>query len=40
MAKLAALSAADPDLIVATPYRILDLADPQARAGVMARWRR
>jgi protein phosphatase len=38
MAKLAALSAADPDLIVATPYRIVDLADPQARAGVVAWW--
>jgi protein phosphatase len=38
MAKLAALSVADPDLIVATPYRIVDLADPQARAGVVAWW--
>src|SRR5690348_13957489 len=38
MTKLAALAAVDPDLIVATPYHILDLADPQARAGVIAWW--
>ena len=38
MAKLAALAAADPDLIMATPHRIVELVDPAAREAVTEWW--
>jgi protein phosphatase len=38
MATLAALCAADPALLTATPYRIVDLADNPARSAAIAWW--
>jgi protein phosphatase len=38
MALMAELAAADPALLVATPYRVVDLADAAAVAGAVAWW--
>jgi protein phosphatase len=38
MAQLASLAAADPGLIVATPHRMIDLTDAEARDAVIAWW--
>jgi protein phosphatase len=39
METLAALAAADPDLLVATRYRMVDLSDPESRATAADWWR-
>lgn len=38
METLAALCAADPDLLTATPYRVVDLADPASEEAATAWW--
>ncbi|MFL6234445.1 MAG: polynucleotide kinase-phosphatase [Thermoanaerobaculia bacterium] len=38
METLAALCAADPDLLTATPYRVVDLADPASEGEATAWW--
>ncbi|MFL6260640.1 MAG: polynucleotide kinase-phosphatase [Thermoanaerobaculia bacterium] len=38
METLAALCGADPDLLTATPYRVVDLADPASEEGATAWW--
>jgi protein phosphatase len=38
METLARVCRADPSLLVATPYRVVDLADPESRDGAMEWW--